>query len=291
VGSETHGRGFTITYLYDAAMRPTKITPPIGNPTTIIYEYDTSGYLTSKNEQRGSFSTRTSYNGLGRKTGTSNSLGITTGIAYTSCGLTQSTTSSIGDTTLFDAFGRTTQVTHKDNTRKLYNYQSDSQLQITDESNNTQTHYFQWFGNPADNTLSKVVDPLNQTMEYFYNILGSLIKAQGSGRTDSYGYDGKNFLVIESHPESGTTTYTRDGVGNIKTIQDGLGTRTLQYDAINRLLSDSSGSIARSYTHDNANNLVTVTMLMAMEKCTSFGNSKVYHPSNGKSPEGATLAS
>ena len=32
-------------------------------------------------------------------------------------------------------------------------------------------------------------------------------------------------------------------------------------------------------------------VLMAMEKCTSFGNSKVYHPCNGVSPEGATLAS
>ena len=32
-------------------------------------------------------------------------------------------------------------------------------------------------------------------------------------------------------------------------------------------------------------------LLMAMKKCTSFGKAKVYHPCNGVSPEGATLAS
>lgn len=68
----------------------------------------------------------------------------------------------------------------------------------------------------------------------------------------------KNFLTSESHPESGTTIYTRDGVGNLKTIKDGQGTRTYAYDTIDRLTSiSSSAGGTLNYGYDNADNLVS----------------------------------
>jgi hypothetical protein len=44
----------------------------------------------------------------------------------------------------------------------------------------------------------------------------------------------------------------------------------------------------RRYDPDFKRN--AVQLLMAMEKCTSFGNPEVYHPCNGISPAGATLS-
>jgi RHS repeat-associated protein len=45
-------------------------------------------------------------------------------------------------------------------------------------------------------------------------------------------------------------------VGNITTVKDSLGTRTSQYDAINRLLSISSATDTLTYVYDKANNMV-----------------------------------
>jgi RHS repeat-associated protein len=258
VASETNGRGYTTTYEYDKAMRPTEVTPPTGNPTVSSYEYDGSDFFTSKKEQRGLVYTRISYDGLGRQSGTSNALGVTTDIAYSPCCLKKSTSTNIGDTSLFDHFGRPTQITHKDGTKRVHAYPDDSHLQITDEENFVEHHYFKFFGKPGTGLLSQVVDANSQTTGYTYNSLGSLIQAQGVGRTDSYGYDLKNFLTSETHPESGTTNYTRDNVGNLKTIQDSLGTRTSTYDDINRLRSiSSSAGGTLSYDYDNADNMTS----------------------------------
>jgi YD repeat-containing protein len=184
VASATDGRGNTTSYQYDGAMRPTRLTPPIGNSTTTAYEYNSSAFFTSKTQQRGSVYTRTTYDGLGRKSGTSNALGVTTGIGYYPCCLKKSTSTNIGDTTLFDHFGRPTLTTHQDATRRAFAYIDDSHLQITDEDNYVQHHYFRWFGKPDDSLLGAVVDAQGQQTNYFYNILGHLTQAQGNGRVD-----------------------------------------------------------------------------------------------------------
>ncbi len=257
VGSETNGRNETTSYLYDEAMRPTRITPPVGNPTITSYTYS-GGYLTSKSEQCGSFATSRNYDGLGREISTSNSLGITTGTSYHPCGIKKQTSSNISDTTLFDHFGRPTLITHLDGSTRGYKHIDDSHLQITDEEGYVTHHYYRYFGSPDERYLYRIIDADNQTTDYAYNILGSLRQASGVGRTDSYEYSTKNFLTSATHPESGTTIYTQDNVGNLKTIQDSLGTRTFVYDDINRLKSvTSSAGGTLSYAYDNANNLIS----------------------------------
>ena len=259
VADETNGRGYTTEYSYDDAMRLTEISPPLGNDTTRTYEYDNDGYFTSFKEQRGSFYTRTSYDGLGRKIGTINSIGVTTSIDYSSCGLKNETSSNIGDTISYDHFGRPTSITHMDGDSSIsFTYPDDLHRQITNEAGYVTHNYYSSFGSPDEVLLTEIVDEKNKSTEYSYNILGSLTGVSGLGRTDSYGYNSKNFLVSETHPESGTTTYTRDGVGNLETIQDSLGTRTYSYDDINRLqtISSSSGDTL-GYGYDDADNLTS----------------------------------
>lgn len=256
VASETNGRNYTTSYKYDGAMRVTEIDPPIGNKTTKTYEYDSNGYFTSVKEQRGNFFTRTLYDGLKRKTGTTNSLNIQTSTEYSSCGVKTQTSSNIGDTTEFDNFGRPTRIVHKDNEKILFHYQDDLHLQITDEGGYVSHQYFSSFGSPESVFLTKVIDAAEQTTQYTYNILGSLTQAYGLGRVDSYSYDSKNFLTLETHPASGTTVYTRDHAGNLETLTDSLGTRTYTYDDINRLKSISSSvGGTMMYEYDKTDNI------------------------------------
>jgi RHS repeat-associated protein len=255
VASETNGRGNTTSYLYDAAMRLTRTTPPAGNATVNSYEYDGSGYLVSIKEQRGSVYTRKNNDGLGRKTGSLNSLGVQTSTAYSACGLKQSVSSNIGDTTTFDNFERPTKIVHQDNQRILLQYVDDLHLKTTHEDNVVTHNYFRSFGSPDQTLTYRILDSKYQTTDYSYNILGSLRTATGLGRTDSYSYNSKNFLTGENHPESGTTSYGRDNVGNLKSITDSIGTRSYTYDDINRLLSITSTGGNLSYSYDKADNL------------------------------------
>ncbi|MCI5142699.1 MAG: RHS repeat protein [Candidatus Electrothrix sp. ATG1] len=65
----------------------------------------------------------------------------------------------------------------------------------------------------------------------------------------------QNFLYKETHPESGSTNYTFDEVGNVKTKTDGLGVKNYRYDEVNRLKSMTAGSDVLSFTYDDADNL------------------------------------
>lgn len=73
-------------------------------------------------------------------------------------------------------------------------------------------------------------------------------------------FDTKNFLTSETHPETGTITYTRDAAGNMKTRKDAaLVTRTFTYDGLNRLTAITSGTESITYGYDKADNRISMT--------------------------------
>jgi YD repeat-containing protein len=254
VASETNGRGYLTSYLYDNNLRPTKVTPPVGNPTNISYAADNS----YKTESKGSNYITYYYDGLGREVETVDAKGVRSWSLYKPCELKDYTTSNVGDTSYFDDFGRVKSIVHKDTTSINYSY-SQSNVIITDESGTSTTQYYTAFGNPDEKLLTKVLDTAGQQTTYAYNILGSLTGITQGALTRSFGYNTKNFLISEANPESGTITYTRDNLGNIKTKTDGLGTRTYYYDTLNRLdwINTSSGVV--DYTYDNADNVTKIT--------------------------------
>ncbi|RIE05129.1 hypothetical protein D3H35_03120 [Cohnella faecalis] len=49
-------------------------------------------------------------------------------------------------------------------------------------------------------------------------------------------------------------SYGTDGFGNVKTIQNGSATRTFQYDALNRITSETASSGQLTYTYDDMGN-------------------------------------
>ncbi|MBI4690099.1 MAG: RHS repeat protein [Nitrospirae bacterium] len=154
IASETNGRNNTTSFAYDGNLRLTSIDPPVGNTTT--YTYSTDGK--TKTETRGSFYTYYYFDGLGRPSGTKDSIGVTTDITYKSCGLKDYTDSNIGDKTSFDNFGRVTTILHEDSNKITYSY-SGSDVTVTDEAGNKTYLYYNAFGNPDEKLLVSEKDP------------------------------------------------------------------------------------------------------------------------------------
>ena len=113
---------------------------------------------------------------------------------------------------------------------------------MTDENGNETEQNWVAFGDPSDARLASLKDADDETTAYAYNTLGSLQSVTppegrtGPGRTTASETGGKpGLLKSETHPESGTVSYTYDSVGNVKTRTDARGTTTYTYDANNRL--------------------------------------------------------
>ncbi|MDA8412574.1 MAG: choice-of-anchor D domain-containing protein [Desulfobacteraceae bacterium] len=273
VKSETNGRGvqYKTSYLYDKNLRLTKITPPIsGSPsniTDIAYSPDNS----TKTETRGQFVTTYYIDGFGRPTGSINSKNITTTAAYKAYGVKDYTDSNIGDKTEYDFFGRPTKVTDKDTFSESYNYNvvgNVTTTKVTDKKNLPYYLTYTAFGDPVEKYLMAVKDQNSKITNYSRNILGKLTQTSQTMSTGtvtrSYVYGlYKNlvldlakpaFLVSETNPETGTITYVRDNVGNMKQRTDASGTATYTYDEINRLKKISKNNEIIDFDYDNANN-------------------------------------
>ncbi|SHJ18754.1 delta-60 repeat domain-containing protein [Malonomonas rubra DSM 5091] len=268
IASETNGRGYATAYLYDGNLRLTRITPPSSssdpsNLTTISYEPDSS----KKTVLKGGFSTEYNYDGFGRQTSSSNTAAVTTSTEYAAYGYKLSDDSNIGDKVDYDFFGRPTRVTHLGSEGYYigYAYSADvagSLVTVTDEAGKKTVYTYHSFGSPDEQLLKKVVDAKNYSTSYDYNILGSLTDIAQPGLARSYTYyPTTGFLWTETHPETGTITYTRDSVGNIDTKRDSSNiTWDYTFDAINRLKSIenlSTGSTL-NYDYDLADNRTSV---------------------------------
>jgi YD repeat-containing protein len=93
-------------------------------------------------------------------------------------------------------------------------------------------------------------------------VFGHLIDQAGPGSTPhrTWIYNGKGWLDHQTLPESGTTSYLYDNVGNVTRMTDANGHVTvLTYDAENKLLSrDADGTEAdATFTYDAIGRLAT----------------------------------
>lgn len=256
------GRGNTTTFSYDMLNRLTSIDFP-GSEAIVNIEYASDGSST-KVTQSDSWTIYT-YDGFGRPTGTQNIEGIKTQTTYNNNGEKdfQSYAFSInevGDRLSYDVLGRIIQLIHSDGTSITYTYSGNS-VAAKNERNLLTTYVYESFGSVDKKVLAKVVDPITTTT-YDYNVLGSLTKIDhGGGFSRTFGYDSRNFLQLQEQPEGGKTSYTRDGVGNIKSKTDANGnTISYSYDGINRLKKiDYSTGVDIEFQYDGADNLIRMT--------------------------------
>lgn len=271
VRSETNGRGYLTSYTYDANLRPLSITPPVGKKTVFTYSSDNQ----NMNQTRGSFKIVNNYDGFMRLVQTRDSKGIVSSTNYMANGLKGNSTSNVGDTVVFDSFGRKKTIVHQDGKSIAFDYRSanlPTTLAITDERNNVTTHTYAAFGDPDEKYLMSVEDPYGADATYTYNMGGSLLTTvQGTSHGNlkrKFNYNTKNFLTKEVHPDSGNCTYDRDPVGNMRSMTDAKGITRFAYDKIHRLKSMARNLSRISFGWDNANNRVSMNSTEGAN-CTS----------------------
>ncbi len=245
VAQETR-RGLTTVFGYDAAGRPTLVTPPEGEAALTEYD-DTSGAWT-KTSRGPTYFTQTTRDGFGRAIATEDAAGVKTKVSYDAEGrqVYQSYpyegASDTGDSFQYDALNRVTRATHADGSYAETAY-ADGDITITDELDhgaNARTTVQRWraFGDPGDARLLSLRDPAGSEWTYSYSGLGALTRVDGPGDVPDrvWVYNGQHQLQSDTQPESGHATYGYDNAGNLAWKTDARGTTFyFTYDGNNRL--------------------------------------------------------
>ncbi|MEG5129330.1 putative Ig domain-containing protein [Microcoleus sp. ARI1-B5] len=288
VKAEIDERGNRTEYRYDPDGRLVEVIYPDDTPNNLAdnprtkTEYDNLGRTVATVDAKGRV-TRYEYDALGRlvKTvypdATPNNLldNPTTKTEYDNLGRRISTTDAAGKTVKYeyDALGRLTAVvqtlnqagTNPINLRTEYGYDEAGRLiwQEDAEDNKTEFEY-------DKNGRRVVVElPLNQRSSTTYDAAGNVQSVTDfNGNTITYTYDAENRLESKQFaPGSGEApvTFTYTPSGQLKTVVDGRGTTTFNYDSRGRLLSRKdpdgpylAGGATIEYGYDAAGNRTVV---------------------------------
>jgi YD repeat-containing protein len=275
--SETNGRGFTTSYTYDSLNRLESINYPVKADVSISYEDATGGYK------------RILTRGTYRQTETINDFGETVRIERhdTATGETVVRTSTfdahgretfqsypnsaVGTTTAYDALGRIKRTSHPDNTAVVYAY-NDAQVTVTNERNFATTYMYLVYGTDfAGQDPVSIVEPEKVATSITRDIWGNVLQVfQGEmlsatsirGYAKTYRYDDQRQLVEAVEPETGTTIFDHDEVGNVKSERvNNLAAVTFEYDGLNRRtrvdFSDATPDVVTVY--DDNDNIQRVT--------------------------------
>ena len=242
----------TTTFEYNK-LRLEKITPQqtTGSRHPTILEYDDARGAWTR-VRRGNSVTTTRRDGFGRTISTENGEGsavVKMTTEYDAEGRRTyegypHTTNDIGTRIAYDVLGRVVSRTNPGGTSSSRTYRSGA-IDIVDENNRTTTHHVAAFGEPDDMRLVGVTDANGKTWRYEYNALGKLTKVTApDGKIRQWTYQPvTSFLREETHPESGTTRYTHDAIGNVRTKTDANGqTTTYDYDDAHRLVKVTAGT-------------------------------------------------
>jgi YD repeat-containing protein len=262
-------RGQTTTYEYDGAGRIRWVKPPVGHWFETQYDNASGRWVTIlRGDGAGHSSwTNTSADVFGRTIGTETSVGVRTAAGYDAMGRKNYETlpyqgATVGGSRSFDydLLNRLKKVTHTDGRTVQYAYASGVDVTITDEQGHTTEQDWAAFGDPSAARLTGVTDGEGRTWTYEYSGVDQLTRVNqppaqpgesATVRTWSY-YGGTDLLESETHPESGTTTYTYDASGGgrlaTKVTPAPGGTFTFGYDNNDRITSVTAPDAAHSLT-------------------------------------------
>jgi RHS repeat-associated protein len=277
ITSATNGKRQTTSFQYDALNRLTLISPPINNPTKIIYTKDT------KTVSRGSDLFVTQVNAEGHPI-YSNHNGMVINRRFDELGrnvFESYPNSSLGESMSYDPLGRLIKQTHGDNTFISWNYEPRGMNRIdeTNERGFIIQRSYRSFGDPNSKQLIGVVNvavpAANVSIDR--NILNQVTRISQNGRTRSYAYDKHFFLTKRIDPEIGVTTFGRDNLGNMKTRQVGnAGITRYEYDFQSRLKKVVyPNSAPAHYEYDNNNNMLSMAIGSSLRRYTYDANNNL----------------
>jgi RHS repeat-associated protein len=247
---QTDANGLVTDTVYDAQGRPRTIIYADGTSTQIDYrtcdncfEYAGNARWYSQTKTTGSAATRIYYDGLNREVGSR-----TTGLDGTAV-YTLQTYDSRGDihqatapfaygdpqkatTTTYDALGRVSSISHPDSTTETRSYSGLTHT-ITNRLGQTQTRTLNaagWVMQSSDNAGT----PVSFTYWPFGDLKTTTVN-NDQATLVSVNYDALGRKTSMTDPNTGTTTYTYNGLGLIATQVDAKNQRTcFGYDALGR---------------------------------------------------------
>jgi len=271
--------GNTRTITYDSTFnKVTSITDPLGNVTT--FEYDTQGNLIAitdpeQNRKPGAERLRTkiTYNEVGQPLTTTDALGNTTTFAYDNLGNLTAITDPLGNTTIrtyddvsrllaqTDPLGRTTRLTYDPMNRittildalgggTSFSYDPNgNMLAVTDARGNTITHEYD-----SMDRLVRRFDQLGRAETFTYDGNGNLVTTTDRKlQTAAFSYDAVNRRIQASYADGTVTRFEYDAAGRLIRADDTADPHrpiTLAYDALNRILSETTSLGTASYDYD-----------------------------------------
>ncbi|MET0000115.1 MAG: HYR domain-containing protein [Candidatus Thiodiazotropha lotti] len=284
VESLTNGESQTTWFDYNGINQLTGIRFPINQPVTIDYDFQ------SKILTRGNYQERTTLNGFGKpvlfvREDLTSTERITTSTRYDALGRTEFTSypnDTDGTTFVYDILGRQVRVTHGDNTFNTTEYGQFlprssgghfADKRYRDERGNiTHTLSLYYGGYSQDYGVVSIYNEENAT-GIQRNALGrptEIIQGtwvEGTSTIESalsrtFHYNTSHFLDYETHPETGTTHYGRDEIGNKAWSRVGTSATThYDYDGLNRLTNvdypDDTPDV--SYVYDDNSDLTRLT--------------------------------
>jgi RHS repeat-associated protein len=237
--------GYVVTFAYDALNRVVSRTYP--DDTSDTFTYSRLDLVDSRD--RLGRSTRSFYDGYGRRTSVRDPLGRTVAFDWCSCGVLDALIDAKGQRTTWerDVLGRATREIRADGT--------------------TDTSYTY----DLAGRLKTVTDPMDQVMTYTYNLDGSLASTGFTNETIatadiSQTYDTYYPRVATMVDGNGTTTYAyvaagTNGAGQVATIDGPLSNDTMvyAYDEIGRVASRKLNSTGTDLTYDTLGRISQLT--------------------------------
>ncbi|WP_435105864.1 hypothetical protein [Arhodomonas sp. AD133] len=268
----TDGRGHTTDYDWDALNRLESIDYPAKASVSISYS-NTGSTLTRSN-----FREIREWDGFRRRIGvtrqdTATGESVTRTMSRDAKGRVTFRSypgETVGDTFTYGLLGRRTSITHADGSSKTIRYPDAHEKLVTNENGWKTRYFYEYCGGLAIgegrlsqiNSFTGIGTIINRDARgKIYSVFQGQTQNDGTyrGYTRNFTYNSKGFLISASNPETGTTTYGRDAVGNMTSRQVGSNgvTETFSYDNLNRLesVSYSDDSPSVTYRYDANDNL------------------------------------
>jgi RHS repeat-associated protein len=238
--SSTNESGFTRNYVYDPYSRQVSVTNPDGFKATNTINY--KNQITQTQYSDGSSQTK-SFDTDGNMLSMVDRNGKTTDYAY-------DTDDNLISVKTFPRSGVTTTLS--------YGYDpNDNRTTITDPDGNIYSFHY----NPL-NLVTSVTNPKGKTRtltyDGAYNLTGFVDE---NGVSQVFTYQANNFNIQQSFSNGDPTQmFGYDSVGDMTSVTDAEGTKTLGYDSLHRLLqvaNSAQGSIL-TYAYDLNGNRVSM---------------------------------
>lgn len=259
ITSETDGENVTTGYGYDGLARLTSITHQLGNGVAVSWGTNT------RTVTRGGYQETTTYDGFGRETrveyqGAGAPVYRTT--RYDAAGRAEFKSypsSSLGMTYTYDALGRVKTIVHPSakggSATQQYTYAL-NRVEFLNARQLKYVYHYRSFADPEQKDLIGIEAPdIYANVAIRRNTLGQIKEVEQSGKIRTYNYDTRYYLTSEVNPETGTTTYGRDGNGNMTSRAVGAsGTAGFTYDNRNRPSTATypdGASVTRTYYKDD----------------------------------------